>query len=209
MKEKILAVIVTLVLVNVPVAWSEITPALSIEQHGGPAYPGTVQTHGWKFTVNEDVQVVALGIFDYEDDPTYAPGLLYPHEIGMWHDGELIISTTIPAGTDTLLVDEFRYVEIEPFWLDAGETYIIGNDSLGDPLVGNTASTSISTQLFITYERTLYSPAGSGFVIPTIEQDLYYFFGPNFLVIPEPSTLAILGLGIMLIRQRRNDPKSQ
>jgi len=171
---------------------------------GGHGYPGTFRTNGWEFTVSQDIQVVALGIFDFEDDPSYAPGLFYPHDIGMWHDGEIIISTTIPAGTGTLLVDDFRYVEIDPFWLYSGETYIIGNTSSGDPYVGSDSESVISTLPFITYDRTLYSTAGSGFTLPTIEQDLYYYFGPNILVIPEPSTLAILGLGIMLIRRRRN-----
>jgi len=209
MKKLILTLIVTLVLVNVPVAWSEITPALSIEQHGGPTYPGTNRTHGWEFTVNEDVQVVALGIFDYEDDPLYAPGLIWSHDIGMWHDGELISSTIIPAGTDILLVDDFRYVEIDPFWLDAGETYIIGNTMPIDPFVGNDSDSIITTLPLITYERTMISEDGSGFSLPTLEIDSFYRIGPNFLVIPEPTTLFLLSLGITLIRRRRNGPKSQ
>ena len=200
MKKVILTVIVIL-LSNASVVRAEITPALDLlEWGGGYAIPGTDRTHGWEFTVSQDIQVVALGIFDFEDDPLYAPGLLYPHEIGMWHGGDLIYSATIPAGTDTLLVDDFRYVEIDPFWLEAEETYIIGNTTFGDPYVGNTGSTIISTQPFFTYERTLYSQAGSGFVLPTIEQDLYYSFGPNFLVIPEPMTLVILGLGGLFLR---------
>ena len=204
MKKVILTVIVTLVLTNGSVVIAEITPALDLLEWGeGYAIPGTDRTHGWEFTVNQDIQVVALGIFDFEEDPLYAPGLLYPHEIGMWHGGDLIYSTTIPAGTETLWVDDFRYIEIDQFWLDAGETYIIGNNTFGDPYVGNTSSTSISTQPFITYEKTLYSQAGSGFVLPTIEQDLYYSFGPNFLVIPEPTTLVLLGTGLMLVRRRR------
>ena len=201
MKKVILIVIVTL-LMNSSLAIAEITPALTIEQFGSYGSSGTDSTYGWEFTVSQDIQVVGLGIFDFEDDPMYGPGLLYPHEIGMWHGGDLIYSTTIPAGTDTLLVDDFRYAEIDPFWLDAGETYIIGNNVFGDPIVGNSSSAMISILPYITYNRTLLSSAGSGFSLPTIEQDAYYLLGPNFLVIPEPMTLMLFGLGAVIISRR-------
>ena len=152
--------------------------------------------------MSEDIQVVSLGIFDYEDDPLYAPGLIWSHEVGMWHDGDLIGSATIPAGTDTLWVDDFRYVEIDPFWLETGETYVIGNTSFGDPTVGNSSSAIISTLPFLTYDRTLLSSAGSGLTLPTIEQDSYYLIGSNFLVIPEPMTLMLFGLGAVIISRR-------
>jgi len=209
MKKVILAAILALLLVSVPVAWAEITPALTVEQVGSYGSSGADRTHGWEFTVSQDIQVVALGIFDYEDDPTYAPGLIWPNEIGMWHDGELISSATIPAGTDTLLVDDFRYVEIDPFWLEDGETYVIGNKTFGDPFVGASNDDMISMLPFITYERTMISADGSGFSLPTLEIDSFYRIGPNFLIIPEPTTLAMLVAGLMLIRQRRNGPKSQ
>ena len=203
MKKVILTVIVIL-LSNASVVRAEITPALTLEW-GGTGYgsSGTERTYGWELTVSKDIQVVALGIFDFEEDPLYSPGLISSHEIGMWHGGDLIYSTTIPAGTDTLLVDDFRYVEIEPFWLDAGETYIIGNNVFGDPYVGNSSSDRISTLPYITYDRTLFSSAGSGFSLPTIEQDSYYLLGPNFMVIPEPATLVLLGTGLMIVRRRR------
>ncbi|HIJ70954.1 MAG TPA: hypothetical protein HPP87_06280 [Planctomycetes bacterium] len=70
MRKVIATTILIVLLTNSSVVWAEITPALSIEQHGGPAYPGAVRTHGWEFTVSRDIQVVALGIFDFEDDPT-------------------------------------------------------------------------------------------------------------------------------------------
>jgi len=204
MKKNMIALIMLFVVfTNTSVVWAEITPALTIEQYGGRTNPGTNRTHGWEFTVSQDIQVVALGIFDFEDDPIYAPGLLYPHEIGMWHGGDLIYSATIPSGTDTLLVDDFRYAEIDPFWLDAGETYVIGNTMPGDPFVGNDSESIITMPPFMTYERTMISVDDSGFALPTLEVDSFYRLGPNFLVIPEPTSIVLLGTGLMIVRRRR------
>jgi hypothetical protein len=153
--------------------------------------------------------VVGLGIFDFEEDPMYAPGLIWPHEIGIWNDGELVYSTTVPPGTeDTVFLDDFRYIETDSFWLSEGETYVIGTTEFGDPFIGNSSSASITTLDSIIYGRTLMSPSDSGFSLPTLDRD-YYFCGPNFLVIPEPTTLALLGSGIILIRQKHNKKKTR
>jgi len=203
MKKVIVTVIVTLLLTNGPVAMAEIFPALELERNSsGYGGTGNNRTHGWEFTVAEDLQVIGLGIFDLEEDPLFAPGLMYPHEIGIWYLGELMYSTTIPAGTEGVLSDQFRYIEIDPIWLTAGETYVIGNTTPGDPFVGNDSLARITTLPSITYERTLISPSLSGFSLPTMERD-FYNLGPNFLVVPEPMTLFMLSLGgLLLIRKR-------
>ncbi len=204
MKKVILTVIVTLLLTNGSVVTAEILPALELERNNSSyTIPGTNRTHGWEFTVTEDIAVVGLGIFDLDDD-----GLYLSHEIGIWESGELLFSTTIPAGsTETVLIDQFRYVETDPFWLTPGETYVIGNTTPGDPLVGNDSLVRITMLPSITYERTLYSPVGTGFTFPTLVQDEFYSFGPNFLVVPEPATLLLLGAGALLVRRTCNRKK--
>jgi len=202
--KKVVATIITIVLlINGSVVRAEILPALELERNSSSySGGGTDQTHGWEFTVNEDLGVAGLGIFDLEEEPMYAPGLMYSHEIGIWHSGQLMYSTTIPAGTEGVLVDQFRYIEVDPFWLTAGETYVIGNTTVGDPFVGNSSLTTIITTPSITYERTLFSPSDSGFSLPTSEQE-FYLFGPNFLIIPEPMTLVMFSLGgLLLVRKR-------
>ena len=202
--KKVVAIMITvLMLMNVSVVWAEITPALELERNSsGYSGGGTDRTRGWEFTVTEDLSIAGLGIFDLDDD-----GLYLSHEIGMWHDGDLVYSTTIPAGTEGVLIDQFRYIETDPFQLTAGETYVIGNTTVGDPFVGNDNLVRITTLPSITFERTLISPSGSGFSLPTSEQE-FYLFGPNFLVIPEPTTLVLLGTGLMLVRRRRRMKKS-
>jgi len=194
MKKVILAVIVTLLLMNSSVAIAEITPALEIERNSSSYTLASNRTRGWQFTVNDDLLVGGLGIFDLFDD-----GLDFSHEIAIWHSGELVLSDTVHSGSETLLIEQFRYIEIEPFWLSAGETYVIGACVLGDPYVGNNGSATITTIPSITYARTLTTEAGAGFSLPTLERD-FYGFGPNFLVIPEPTTLVMFGLGGLLLR---------
>jgi len=199
MKKVILALIVTLLLTNPSVVRAEIFPAVTLERNSSSySGGGTAQTHGWEFSVTEDLAVVGLGIFDLFDD-----GLDFSHEIGIWHTGQLVLSATVPAGTETLLIDQFCYVETDPFWLTEGETYVIGNTTVGDPYVGNDSRSRITTIPSITYERTLYSPSGSGFTFPTLVQDEFYSFGPNFLVVPEPMTVFLFALGGILIVRKR------
>ena len=198
MKKVILTVILTLLLTNGSVVTAEIFPALELERNSSSYAVGSDRTHGWEFTVTDDLAVAGLGIFDLDDD-----GLYLSHEIGIWHSGELVLSATVPSGPETLWIDQFRYVETDPFWLTAGETYVIGATTLGDPYVGNNGSARITTIPSITYERTLYSPSGSGFTFPTLVQDEFYSFGPNFLVVPEPMTVFLFALGGILIVRKR------
>jgi len=203
--KKVVATIITIVLLmNGSVLMAEIFPALDLERNSSGYAVGGNRTAGWEFTVTEDLGVAGLGIFDLFDD-----GLYLSHEIGIWHTGELVLSATVPAGTETLLIDQFRYIETDPFWLTEGETYVIGAISLGDQCVGNNGSARITTIPSITYERTLISPTDSGFSLPTIEGE-YYLFGPNFLVIPEPMTLMFFGLGgLLLVRKRSREATSR
>jgi len=199
MKKSVLITIISAVVsANASVVMAEIFPALDLERNGTGYTLASNRTYGWEFSVTEDIAVTGLGIFDLFDD-----GLDFSHEIGIWHTGEPVLSATVPGGTETLLIDQFRYVHTEPFWLAAGETYVIGACGLGDPYVGNDGSARITTISSITYERTLFSPSGSGFTLPTLVQDEFYLFGPNFLVIPEPMTLVMFSLGgLFLVRKR-------
>ena len=205
MKKNMIALIMLyVVFASALVVRAEILPALELERNSSSySGGGTDRTRGWEFTVTEDLAVAGLGIFDLEEEPLFAPGLVHSHEIGIWESGELMYSTTIPAGTEAVLIDQFRYVETEPFWLTAGETYVVGATTLVDPFVGNNSSARITTIPSITYERTLISPSDSGFSLPTLEQE-FYLFGPNFLVVPEPMTVVMFSLsGLFLVRKRR------
>lgn len=198
MKKAILAAVLVLLLVNVPVARAEITPALDLERNGTGYALASNRTYGWEFSVTEDIAVAGLGIFDLDND-----GFYLSHEIGIWHSGQLVLSATVPAGTEGVLIDQFRYVETDPFWLTEGETYVIGACGLGDQYVGNDGSARITMIPSITYQKTLITESDAGFTLPTLDRD-FYNFGPNFLVIPEPMTVFLFGLGgALIVRKRR------
>ena len=79
-------------------------------------------TVGWEFTAQSDLWVSELGFFDLGQD-----GLNISHDVGIWdQDHNLIVSATVSAGTAAPVIGEYRYVEISPFLLTAGQTYVIG-----------------------------------------------------------------------------------
>ncbi len=87
---------------------------------------------GTEFTPSEPITVTALGYYDdtYQSDP----GLSVPHDVGIYNldTYALVVSATVPAGAQAPLVDEFRFVEITPTDLVAGQTYVLAAVSNGD-----------------------------------------------------------------------------
>ena len=81
------------------------------------------QTFGWKFTPLVDIRITQLGLFDNDSN-----GLADPHDIRFWDSAEtLLTSITIPEGTGTTKVAQFRYVDIDPpLTLTASVEYVIG-----------------------------------------------------------------------------------
>lgn len=85
------------------------------------------RTVGWTFTVNgtapgDNISVIRLGTYDHLGD-----GLGSNHPIGLWDSsGTLLVDATIPAGSGSVLDGGYRYVDIAPIELQAGQTYTIG-----------------------------------------------------------------------------------
>ncbi len=90
---------------------------------GSLAAAGADSTFGWSFTVGgTSIQVTRLGFFDESGD-----GLAQAHDVGLWdNSGTLIASVTVQAGTASSLVNGYRYEEITPVTLAAGQTYTMG-----------------------------------------------------------------------------------
>ncbi len=175
------------------------TAALGFDQTTGSTLNNPPFTLGWDFRTTGSLQVDALGFFDDSLN-----GLADSHEVGLWNSsGTLLASATVAAGTVDPLTAQFRYVNIAPVTLAAGQTYYIGalfldgNDNVVFPGTGGT----VTTNPLIVYGQSTYADSSSTLTDPTIEFGQNGFFGPNFLLsaVPEPASWALMILGFGMI----------
>src|SRR5205809_1043287 len=102
------------------VAWSPLqtradTIAFTVSSTASIRF-GDNTTLGYAFIVSSPVTVTNLGLFDFGND-----GLSTSHAVTIWtSSGTELVQTTIPAGTDAILSDGFRYVSVAPFPLAPG-----------------------------------------------------------------------------------------
>jgi hypothetical protein len=175
-------------------------PAISITNTTGLTLGNGPFTLGWSFTVNSDITIMALGVFDADQD-----GLAERHEVGLWSsDGTLLASTIVGAGTADPLTAQFRYSGITALTLTAGQTYTIGAvwNNLLDGLIYPGDATGFSTPADISFMETRFA-VGGALANPTSNTGgvLPAYFGPNFLfdaagTVPEPASLLLLGLAL-------------
>ena len=157
-------------------------------------------TLGFQFTEVTNQNVTALGIFDDSQN-----GLADSYPIGLWDSkGNLIASGTVLAGTADPLVNQFRYVNIAPVQLLAGQTYqlgalfLTGDDGVNFP--GD--ATGFAMNPAAMFDQSTFASGGTlSNPTSTFSTDPG-FFGPNLLLtppapptVPEPSSLALLSLG--------------
>jgi hypothetical protein len=163
----------------------------------GTEYSGGLYTLGFAFTVNSNSTITSLGVYD-----SGADGLNSRGEVGLWDTaGNLLASTTVPAGTVGELDGLFRYVNISGFNLIAGTQYIIGaftTDLASSLGTGQGGTGSIDANVNVIVDR--FSNFNSTFSFPDTSNGLAggAWLGANFRTgtVPEPGTLALLGLGL-------------
>ncbi len=189
-----------------PVAQADV-PAVTFTEPLGQAFSlGADSTVGWSFTLSTAMTVTSLGFHSFSPNSSGA-SLVTSHEVAIWNaGGQEIADGTVPAGTAGTNVNGTYYVSIAPVMLSVG-TYTIGAfvPSGTDYTDINDTVTAIPG---VTYNGSR-SNFVAGFSDPTGNQIGYSnaYFGPDFQVVPEPSTWALLGLGAtgmgVALRRRR------
>jgi hypothetical protein len=156
------------------------TIALSFTSWGPGNANGANVTLGWTFSLNTNVLVTDLGVFDQDTlSGGSGDGLSQPHLVTIWTStGVALAQATIPAGSGAALADGFRFVSLlSPVSLTAGN-YVIGayypNPSLDSVA---TRTTGLMTASQVTFGQTVL---GSGTGFPTAFDSGPGYFGPNF-----------------------------
>lgn len=164
---------------------------------------------GWTFQPNTDIDVTALGAFDY----------LIPAfdslDVGLWDsNGTLLASQAVSAAS--LAAGHSRYETIAPLPLLASKTYYLAAYSASGPLSAVVVTPDAAPNGYATMSPEIqlglaaYS-SGSGFSFPgtTDGNPGYAIIAPNFEFhpTPEPSALLLSGGGLitlLLLNQRRH-----
>ncbi|MFC1707368.1 DUF4082 domain-containing protein [Planctomycetota bacterium] len=154
---------------------------------------------GYEFTVDTDIEVTHVGLFDYGTD-----GLSGASQIGIWTmGGTLLADATVPSGTTAPLTAGWRYEPLaSPLLLSAGESYVIGGYQANESYYQDATIVNLTSDVTFGNARR---QAGGGFVIPaTVDPtDNAGYFGPNFQFdlaepkVPEPSIWLLLGAALV------------
>ncbi len=179
----------------------------------GSFFGGAVagDTVGWEFSVNEDIFVTDLGVWN-ADTQLGLEGLTSDHQVGIWDlaSGALLVSGV--AGPGGTAVGDWTYTSVSETVLSVGNTYVIGalynagGVEDGDSYISSASSLSTDSAINFGGGRSPLAADG-GFALPETFSGSTSFgrFGANFLFrpVPSPSAMALLGLGGLVASRRR------
>ncbi len=169
--------------------------------------------YGWQFTVNEPLALTHLGILDVVNINDMTPdGFHVAHDVGLYETaGTLLRWATLDQGESGLLVDNFRYAAVPEFILQPGISYVVASHYPAttpfnaDLVISDIAAFGVHPS--VNYGAAKFGLADS-LALPLDAWDPDgihpYLFGPNFLVVPEPGTVVLIGLGAIAVLRRRS-----
>jgi hypothetical protein len=183
-----------------------------------PAPPTCASTCDYGFSFffpNSSATIQGLGAYNG------GGGLIAPAEVGIWdQNGDLLASTTVPAGNAATVIGDFSFSAITPVTLSALTLYYIASYQPSDPITTFQISdyTNPPVDSNVVVNADAYG-IGTGLVFPG--QSVGFAgaeLGANFTDealpapagLPEPATLAILGSSVAgLVASRRRTAKKR
>jgi hypothetical protein len=145
-----------------------------------------------------------LGFFDKDGD-----GLSVAHEVGLFAtDQTLLGKVTIPSGTGAALHDGARWLTLaSPIILAPSTGYMLAATVVADEDMLNASSpidVTIDSRFHLTQAGYAEGFGGAQLVYPADPTShMFYGFGANFEMVPEPGTGALLALGLAALLGRR------
>jgi len=150
-------------------------------------------TLGWTFTLSTTVRVDDLAIYDSGGTP-----LAESYQVAIWDSsGAQVVSGTVGPGST--LIGQFQVAAVTPTILGPG-SYTIGAlypandpDLVWTPGPSSPPLTGLSTAPGVTYDSSVFTESASLVEPTSATQGTPGYFGPNFLVLPEPTSVALFG----------------
>lgn len=151
---------------------------------------------GWTFTAEQNIDVTALGAWDFGSDGFLGGSTA----VGLWDIGGSLLASTSVLSSNPISANGFRYRNISGISLSAGSDYVVASIAGTDLQYLRNATVTNSAGVTWNTSRAVVSPTLSfptGFIV---NEDGY--FGANFQYeisqgVPAPATLAMVGLGLV------------